>query len=297
MVGLGAPSVPARVLAAAQSSEQGRAWLAALPARVEELERRWGLSFEGACAGAAATCSFVAFVRTSDRTAAALKIGMPHLEAEQELDGLRFWDGEPTVRLLAADAEASALLLERCEPGTPLSERHEAEQDEVIAGLLRRLWRVPPKRAFRPLELMLRYWVDCALARESDWPDAGFARAGIALLQELGRPAAGDVLLATDLHAGNVLRAERQPWLVIDPKPFLGDAAYDATQHLLNCLPRVCADPTGTVTRLAERLEVSSERVRHWLWARLAAHTHVRTETFGLSATAALELGRRLEKG
>ena len=39
----------------------------------------------------------------------------------------------------------------------------------------------------------------------------------------------------TDLHAGNVVRAEREPWLVIDPKPFVGDPAYDATQHLLNC--------------------------------------------------------------
>jgi streptomycin 6-kinase len=40
---------------------------------------------------------------------------------------------------------------------------------------------------------------------------------------ELSRPALDDVLLATDLHAGNVLRAQRQPWLVIDPKPFVGD--------------------------------------------------------------------------
>jgi streptomycin 6-kinase len=248
-------------------------------------------------AGADATCSFVAFVHRADGTAAALKLGLPHMEAEQELEGLRFWNGDPTVRLLEADAARGALLLERCEPATPLSERPEPEQDEVIAALLRRLWRVPPKPgAFRPLYAMVRYWADCAYARSSDWPDPGLARAGVELLLELGQPADGDVLLATDLHAGNVLRARREPWLVIDPKPFLGDAAYDATQHLLNCMPRLRADPCGTVTSVATRLGVSPERVRHWLFARLATHTHARAKTFGLSAADAIQLARRLEK-
>ncbi len=56
------------------------------------------------------------------------------------------------------------------------------------------------------------------------------------------------MLLATDLHAGNVLRAEREPWLVIDPKPFVGDPTYDALQHMLNCDDRLRADPVGLVT-------------------------------------------------
>ena len=33
------------------------------------------------------------------------------------------------------------MLLERCEPGTLLRELPEPEQDVVLAGLLRRLWR------------------------------------------------------------------------------------------------------------------------------------------------------------
>jgi streptomycin 6-kinase len=40
-------------------------------------------------------------------------------------------------------------------------------------------------------------------------------------------------LLATDLHTGNVLAAQRQPWLMIDPKPYVGDPCYDLGQHLL----------------------------------------------------------------
>ena len=91
------------------------------------------------------------------------------------------------------------------------------------------------------------------------------------LFDELSAPAADDVLLATDLHAGNVLRAERQPWLAIDPKPFVGDRAYDATQHLINCRQRLRADPRGTIGRFADLLQVDHERVRLWLFARAAA--------------------------
>jgi streptomycin 6-kinase len=69
------------------------------------------------------------------------------------------------------------------------------------------------------------------------------------------------VLLATDLHAGNVLQAQRRPWLVIDPKPFVGDRAYDATQHLLNCSQRMLTAPDATIRRFADLLEVDDERV------------------------------------
>ena len=78
-------------------------------------------------------------------------------------------------------------------------------------------------------------------------------------------------MLATDLHAGNVLRAEREPWLVIDPKPFVGDPAYDATQHLLNCETRLRAHPDGTIRRFSDLLGLDSGRVRLWTFARLAA--------------------------
>jgi len=80
-------------------------------------------------------------------------------------------------------------------------------------------------------------------------------------------------LLATDLHAGNVVRAQREPWLVIDPKRFVGDAAYDATQHLFDCEARVRAVPDTTIRHFADLLEIDHERVRLWLVARSAAES------------------------
>jgi streptomycin 6-kinase len=62
--------------------------------------------------------------------------------------------------------------------------------------------------------------------------DPGLARDGIALFRTLPATAEREVLLCTDLHAGNVLAARRKPWLVIDPKPHLGDPTYDPLQHM-----------------------------------------------------------------
>jgi streptomycin 6-kinase len=75
----------------------------------------------------------------------------------------------------------------------------------------------------------------------------------------------------TLLHAGNVLKAGREPWLVVDPKPFVGDRSYDPVQHLINCEIRLHSDPIGLVRRVADLAEVDAERVRLWTFARAAA--------------------------
>jgi streptomycin 6-kinase len=76
------------------------------------------------------------------------------------------------------------------------------------------------------------------------------------------------VLLCTDLHAGNVLAAHRQPWLVIDPKPYFGDPSYDPLQHLLNCDDRLRTDPHGLDCRMADLVDIDRERLLLWLFAR-----------------------------
>lgn len=103
------------------------------------------------------------------------------------------------------------------------------------------------------------------------WPDAALVEEGLRTFSELAADTVDGVLLATDLHAGNVLRAQREPWLMIDPKPFVGDVAYDLTQHLLNCKARLQADARGLIRRMADLAEVDAERVRMWLFARTAA--------------------------
>jgi streptomycin 6-kinase len=247
------------------------AWLQRLPDIVGAIERRLSLKAGDPFDNDEVSCAWVAPV-LAGRIEAVLKIGMPHMESEHEAAGLRFWDGEPTVRLLWADDELGAMLLERCLPGTALRTIPEPEQDLVISELLRRLWRRPlAPHPFRPLGALLVFWRDKTLADMKQWDDHGLVREGLRLFEELPRTAPSEVLLATDLHAGNILRSQRSPWLVIDPKPFVGDPAYDATQHLFNCAERLRSDPAGLIRRMGDLLEVDPERIRLWTFARAAA--------------------------
>ncbi len=262
-------TVPRRLAASCQTDERA-AWLHRLPEILQTLEERWPLTlgqpFEEV------SCGWVAPAKLEDGTLVVLKAGMPHMEGEDELEGLLFWNGVAAVRVLRADRTLNAMLLERCEPGTTLHVLPEPEQDVVIAGLLRRLWRLPPApHRFRPLSSMLQFWASETLARRERWADGGLVREGLRLFQELPRTAPEETLLTTDLHAGNVLRTTREPWLVIDPKPFIGDPAYDATQHLFNCSGRLLADANGFIRRVADLLEMKHERVGLWMFARAAA--------------------------
>ncbi len=261
---------PAQLAYHCRKTSERQAWLEQLPDAVRNLGKRWSLSF--GTPYEQASCAWVAPAGLADNTSAVFKLPMPHMEAEHELHGLRFWDGDPTVRVLQADEDSGAMLLERCEPGTALCELPEQEQDLVISGLLRRLWRLPSApHSFRPLSALTEYWSNETLADVKQWPDSGLVAEGLRLFEELPRTAPAQALLATDLHAGNVLRSQREPWLVIDPKPFIGDPAYDATQHLFNCENRLRSDPNGTIRRIADLLDVDCERVRLWAFARAAA--------------------------
>jgi streptomycin 6-kinase len=200
-----------------------------------------------------------------------LKVAWRHFEADDESAGLREWDGDGAVTLYDAagvDDVTVALLLEPSVPGTPLCERPEDEQDVVIAALLRRLWREPPSaHRFRPLQQMCDAWAD-SFARKVSPLDAPTTRRGAELFRALPGSPDRDMLLCTDLHAGNVLAAQREPWLVVDPKPYLGDPAYDVLQHMLNCEARLRADPHAMVARLAGLLDLDAGHLSLWLFAR-----------------------------
>ena len=257
---------------------EGRHWIASLPEILDELEARWSLRLGVPFEGDEVSCSWVAPVSLQDGRGAVLKIGMPHMEAADEIAGLRFWKGDGTVQLLEADSSVNAILLERCEPGHHLRGLEETEQDVIIASLLKRLWRKPAgEHRFRSLTQMLSYWSEEVRAHPEWWPDGVLVEAGLQLFEVLPQTWDAEFLLHTDLHAGNVLRAHREPWLVIDAKPFFGDPAYDGTQHLLNCKERLLSDTRQTVTRFAGLLGVPSERLQAWTFARAAVEAGRRT--------------------
>lgn len=269
--------LPELLAATARCDDELRGWIRGLPGIVADLARRWSLRV-GEPFQPGGQCAWVAPATGQSGADVVLKVGFRFRSGEErdEAAGLRLWAGNGTVLMHAAyqSDSTSALLLERCLPGTWLREvLPEPEQDEVVAGLLRRLWAQPPGgEAFRPLSQMCGEWAgrfdqEYAAAR-GDRIDPGLAREGIGLLRALPGSAGRQVLLCTDLHAENILAASREPWLMIDPKPYVGDPAYDVLQHMLNCEERLAADPAGLAARMAGLAGVDAGRVRLWLFAR-----------------------------
>ncbi|MGW2667497.1 aminoglycoside phosphotransferase family protein [Streptomyces sp. NPDC001272] len=93
--------------------------------------------------------------------------------------------------------------------------------------------------------------------------------AAVATVRELG-PGQPDTLVHGDLHAGNILRADREPWLAVDPKGYVGDPAYDGGTLLKSrALSLIAADdPARAVHRVldvfAYSAELDRERVQRW---------------------------------
>jgi streptomycin 6-kinase len=263
--------IPDNLRRLADHGEPEREWLAALPETVAELVERWSLKV-GAPYQPGGSAAWVAPVTRADGSRAVLKVAWRHFEARDEAAGLRFWSGRGVVEVLRSEVyeQTTALLLEECRPGTMLSAMlPPAERDEVIAGLLKRLWETPPPgHPFRPLASMCEAWAAGFAEQSPVPPDQGLVRLGLDLWKSLPASATTRVLLCTDLHPDNVLAAEREPWLVVDPKPYVGDPAYDTIQHMLNFPGRLAADAPGFAARMAALLDLNPLRVRQWLFAR-----------------------------
>jgi streptomycin 6-kinase len=245
--------------------------MAALPLIVDELARRWSLDL-GRPFQPGGSASWVAPVHNVGGERLVLKVGLPHYEALHEADGLRAWDGQGAVRLhdaLVID-ETSGLLLEACEPGTPLSALAATpEQAAPPPG-----HPMPAGHRFRALQCMCEAWADAFEERQATFADhrvlvdPGLTRAGIELLRGLPATSERSVLLCTDMHPENVLAAGRDPWLMIDPKPYVGDPTYDPVQHMLKFPARLSADASGFVKQMAGLLDLNADRLRQWLFAR-----------------------------
>ncbi|TDC76284.1 aminoglycoside phosphotransferase family protein [Streptomyces hainanensis] len=253
-----------------------RAWLAELPRLGAELLDRWDLRPDGASAFGMA--SLVLPVRRADGTPAVLKLQQLRAETAGAAAGLRVWDGAGIVRLLEHDEPSSCQLLERLDAARPLSAvPDDREALRIIAGLLARLTAVPAPPGVRRLADIATDMLDqspAAAAALADPAERALVRHCAAAVAELVGEA-GDRLLHWDLHYDNVLAAEREPWLAIDPEPLAGDPGFDLLPALDNRWDEVVAG--GDVARavryrfdlLTEALDLDRDRAVGWTLGRV----------------------------
>jgi streptomycin 6-kinase len=203
-------------------------------------------------------------VERADGSPAALKVFWPHHEAEQEADALERWDGDGAVRLLARDDERHALLLERCDPGSFLSIAHDPVG--VLIELLPRLWK--SCKGFSSLEAEAEQWAEYML----ETPDHALRDIALGYIRELAPTQGEQVLVNQDLHGENVLAAQREPWLAIDPKPLAGEREFSAASIVRSSeLGHSKRNVLYRLDRLCSELDLDRERAKGWTIAQTIA--------------------------
>ncbi|MFH9355095.1 aminoglycoside phosphotransferase family protein [Kitasatospora sp. NPDC017646] len=257
----------------AAHGEEGRQWLATLPSRAAAHLTRWNLTLERTL-DPGGSLSLIAYVHRDDLSPAVLKTGLVTPETAHEHTALTHWAGRGAVLLLDADPAEGVLLLERLHGEIPLRSLAEPKAMLEATSLLHRLWVEPP--AGSPLPTLADRAADTAarLAEHRTDPAAAAAKPlveeAMAAAEELTGSAAETFLLHGDFHHGNVLAADRAPWLAIDPRPLTGERAYDLARLVLDRADTLLGSPGAPAAvrrrlhQLAEALDVDRERLRGW---------------------------------
>jgi streptomycin 6-kinase len=293
------PGLP--VLANLDGEPRARQWLRGLPELIAEIRDEFGLTLAPPLHGG--SCSWVAPATLPDGTAAIVKIGWPHREMLGEPAALRHWNGNGAVRLLRHDPARHALVLAPCVPGIELGRSPGTAEERLEIGctVLHRLWTASPTGGtarpsgdFERLADVTADWAHLTeerMDRLNPGYDPGLVAEGAGLLRSLPLDAGHrDVLLHGDFNPGNILSAG-DGWLAIDPKPMWGDAAYDPwplLQQIDN--PFSYAFPAthlaNRLARLAQRLDLTAERMAAWAVARLVEGALYEADTGDVPAGA-----------
>jgi streptomycin 6-kinase len=268
-------------------------WLAGLPRVVAELVEDWELTYDGAPRHG--FCSLVVPVRTAAGRHAVLKVAYPDDENEHEHLALQRWQGNGAVLLLRADPRKYAMLLERLH-FEDLADLWDLEACEVVAGLYPRL-HVPALPQLRSLTAYVERWNAGLAALPKDAPiPRRLVEQAVSLAQSfLTDEASTGTLIHGDLHYENVLAADREPWLVIDPKPMSGDRHYEVAPLLWNRWEEAVGSGgvRDAVRRrfhtVVDRAGLDEDRARDWVVVRAMHNAYWTVDD-------ARSLGRPLDK-
>jgi streptomycin 6-kinase len=256
--------LPPSFLAMPRWWNEGQEWLASLPASVQRQCERWELQYDGELAHGS-NAIVVPVLRYGEPLA--LRMSPPGPDITEQLHALHWWDGRGMVRLVEADADRGAMLLERL--GSALTEVPLDEAIGTLGGLMRRL-AVPGDPTSLSTATIA---ADRAAEFEPEWEGLGrpFDQAWLRQAEQLGSSTLAttehDLAVNGDLHADQVLRGSREPWLVVDPVLYRGDIEFDLARILWTNLDTMKTDDEilDHFATLVATAGLDHTRARDWL--------------------------------
>ena len=277
----------------------GERWIAALPGLVKELLERWSCAPTGPVMHG--RVGIVVPVRRRDVSSAVLKVSFPHPGNVHEPTAFAAWAGRGAVLLFERDDARFAMLLEQVERRTLVDLDDDDEAAAVCGRLTRRLAVPAPPDVPRLSERATAQEVQ--LREASEALTAHVPRRVVEMaagtIRELGREQP-DTLVHGDLHYKNVVRANREPWLAIDPKGFAGDPANDAISVAIGGFQRqlaaddLCAELRRRLEIFADAAELDRDRVIRWTQARALLHACWKRKASGRARPGTVQFAERV---
>jgi len=254
----------------------GREWLDTILLKLESYCERWNLVVDGKPTHGHLSLVIPVLRRNEE---CVLKIAWIDENTQHEVVALQVWNGQGVVKLLDSNPKDGVQLLERLNFNKTLNDIDVNEAVIIASRLLRRLAIPAPKsipklkdQTSTLLEVMTKRWQKL----DKPIPKDIFHKA-LEIARYLAT-SSNTLLVNHDLHYGNVLASEREPWLVIDPKVISGDIEYGLFPLVLRRLEEV-GGPKGLHQRFAgliEKANLDAQKaydwtlVRctdYWLWA------------------------------
>ncbi len=274
MSGISRVDIPAALLAFADRGPAWAHWLDGLPRLVLDVMAEWDLSYDGPAWHG--FCALVLPVTQADGPPAVAKFSWMHEEQEFEHLGLQAWQGDGVVRMYRADPKRGVMLLERLDGNRSLLALDALEACEITARFYPRL-HIPAPAQLRTLSSYIERWTANLSALDHAAP---IPRRLVEQTVSLGTALASDLatdgrMIHGDLHYENVLAGDREPWLVIDPKPMSGDPHYEVAPLLWNRWDELVAQGNvraGIRQRfhtVVDTAELDEDRARDWVIVRM----------------------------
>jgi streptomycin 6-kinase len=246
-------------------NETADAFLAGLPALIEEFVERWGIRVGPAFEEL--SYHYVAAAVSRDGEDVVFKAGVPRVDMDREITAMRVYDGRGIARLLEADAARGVMLLERLVPGEMLTTVGDEERAvSIAADVMRRLWRPGPAGVDLP---DVAEWLDAFPKHRARYGAADPMPPGVLdraerLAADLLGSSTERYVLHGDLHHFNILSARRETWLAIDPHGVLGEREYEIGAFLRNPTLQPKGVTLRRFDRFVEELGLDRERARGW---------------------------------
>lgn len=256
--------------------ELGKKWLQDIPQIIKQYEQQWKITV---LPPFNLTYNYVAPAKTRNGKNVVLKISFPmNNEFISELEALKFFDGQASIKVLKEDMGNCVALLEKADPGIRVRNiTPEKKQISIVSDVLKKLHK-PVSKEIISLFPTLSDWGKVFdhykmkfSANSGPIPKWMFDKAEI-IFKESSKNKKDLVLLHGDLHSDNILSSKRG-WLIIDPKGVIGEREFELGAFLRNPYYDY---PKGSnyknlekirIIQFSEELGFDKERIRDWAFA------------------------------